>query len=105
MTYYFDVERCKRCPLRDGCYTTGAQFKTYSVRIKSEEHTNQLTFQNSEPFKEKAKERYKVEAKNSELKHRHGYEVASSSGLEGMHIQGAVATFTVNLKKILKLMR
>ncbi|GAC42423.1 transposase and inactivated derivative [Paenibacillus popilliae ATCC 14706] len=43
-----------------------------------------MAFQESEYFKEKAKERYKIEAKNSELKHRHGYDVVSSSGLVGM---------------------
>ncbi len=37
-TYYFDVERCKRCPLKEGCYKEGAKSKTYSVSIKSEEH-------------------------------------------------------------------
>lgn len=102
--YYFDVEKCKRCPLQEGCYKPGAKSKSYSVSIKSDEHTNQLDFQNSEHFKERAKERYKIEAKNSELKHRHGYEVASSSGLEGMHVQGAMAIFTTNIKRILKLM-
>ena len=55
-------------------------------------------------FKEKSKERYKIEAKNSELKHRHGYDVASASGLIGMEIQGAMAIFTVNLKRIIKLL-
>jgi hypothetical protein len=75
------------------------------VSIKSDEHTEQMAFQESEYFKEKAKERYKIEAKNSELKHRHGYDVASSSGLVGMEMQGAMAIFTVNLKRILKLMR
>jgi hypothetical protein len=103
-TYYFDVEKCKRCPFKDGCYTEGAKSKTYSVSIKSDEHTEQMTFQESEYFKEKAKERYKIEAKNSELKHRHGYDVASSSGLVAMELQGAMALFTVNLKRILKLM-
>jgi len=44
-----------------------------------------------------------IEAKNSELKHRHGYDVASSSGLIGMEMQGAMALFTVNIKRILKL--
>lgn len=44
-----------------------------------------------------------IEAKNSELKHRHGYDVASSSGLIGMEMQGAMALFTVNLKRIIKL--
>ena len=68
------------------------------------EHTEQAKFQDSEYFKEKSKERYKIEAKNSELKHRHGYDVAKSSGLIGMELQGAMAIFTVNLKRILKLM-
>ncbi|MNI72375.1 hypothetical protein D3C73_1283140 [compost metagenome] len=103
-TYYFDVEKCKRCPMSEGCYTEGAKSKTYSVSIKSHEHSGQAVFQESETFKAKAKERYKIEAKNSELKHRHGYDVASSSGLVGMEIQGAMAIFTVNLKRILKLM-
>jgi transposase len=102
-TYYFDVEVCKRCPMREGCYKDGAKSKTYSVTIKSSEHTEQMTFQESEYFKAKTKERYKIEAKNSELKHRHGYDVASSSGLLGMQMQGALAIFAVNLKRILKL--
>jgi hypothetical protein len=102
-TYFFDVELCKRCPLKEGCYKEGAKSKTYSVSIKSGEHTEQMAFQETEYFKEKAKERYKIEAKNSELKHRHGYDVASSSGLLGMQIQGAMAIFAVNLKRIMKL--
>jgi len=102
-TYFFDVEICKRCPLREGCYKDGAKSKTYSVTIKSEEHSEQMAFQETEYFKAKSKERYKIEAKNSELKHRHGYDVASSSGLLGMQLQGAMAIFAVNLKRILKL--
>jgi len=104
-TYFFDVEVCKRCPFKEGCYIEGAKSKTYSVSIKSNEHKEQMMFQESEYFKEKAKERYKIEAKNSELKHRHGYDVATSSGLLGMELQGAMTIFTVNLKRILKLMK
>lgn len=103
-TYYFDVEKCRSCPWKDGCYKDSAKSKTYSVTIKSNIHTEQEKFQESEDFKEKSKERYKIEAKNSELKHRHGYNVASSSGLIGMQLQGAMAIFTVNVKRILKLM-
>lgn len=103
-TYYFDVDKCKRCPLREGCYKEGAKSKTYSVSIKSDQHSAQAKFQKSDYFKEKAKERYKIEAKNSELKHRHGYNVAESSGLIGMELQGAMAIFAVNVKRILKLL-
>lgn len=104
-TYYFDVEKCKVCPFREGCYKGGSKSKTYSVTIKSTEHKDQEAFQNSDEFKEKAKSRYKIEAKNSELKHRHGYETASSAGLFGMQIQGATTMFVVNLKRIITLMK
>lgn len=102
--YYFDVEKCKNCPHRKGCYKEGAKSKSYSVSIKSDIHKGQIAFQDSSYFKEKSKERYKIEAKNSELKHRHGYDVASSSGRIGMEMQGALAIFSVNLKRIIKLM-
>jgi IS5 family transposase len=102
-TYYFDVEKCKQCPFKEGCYQEGASSKTYSVTIKSDEHAEQTAFQETEYFKTKSKERYKIEAKNSELKHRHGYDVAISSGLLGMQLQGALAIFAVNLKRILKI--
>lgn len=102
-TYFFDVEKCKQCPFKEGCYQEGASSKTYSVTIKSDEHAEQMAFQETEYFKAKTKERYKIEAKNSELKHRHGYDVAISSGLLGMQLQGAMAIFAVNLKRILKI--
>lgn len=103
-TYYFNTEKCKHCHDKEGCYKDGAKTKTYSVIIRCDEHTEQAIFQDSEYFKEKSKERYKIEAKNSELKHRHGYDVASSSGLVGMEMQGAIAIFAVNLKRILKIL-
>ena len=68
-------------------------------------HSEQAQFQETEYFKSKAKERYKkIEAKNSELKRRHGYDVALSSGLIGMEMQSAMTIFAVNLKRIIKLM-
>jgi hypothetical protein len=102
-TYFFDVEKCKACPLRKGCYKEGAKSKTYSVSIKSDVHQEQSVFQETEYFKEKTKHRYKIEAKNSELKNVHGYNRASSYGINNMQLQGAMAIFTVNLKRILKL--
>jgi transposase len=102
-TYYFDVEKCKVCPLRQNCYKPGAKTKTYSVTIKSELHRQQMGFQETEHYKDKAKHRYKIEAKNSELKNVHGYGRATSYGIENMQMQGALAIFTVNLKRIIKL--
>jgi hypothetical protein len=103
--YSFDVKKCKVCPFREGCYKEGAKSKSYYVTLKSTEHTEQEAFQNTEEFKILAKSRYKIEAKNSELKHRHGYDIASAAGLFGMEIQGATAIFAVNIKRILKLLQ
>ncbi|NGM74892.1 transposase, partial [Sphingobacterium sp. SGL-16] len=100
-TYYFDVEKCKTCPFGQGCYKPGAKTKTYSVSIKSDLHKDQMIFQETEYYRSKSKERYKIEAKNSELKNVHGYGRANSYGIQNMEMQGAMAIFTVNMKRIL----
>ena len=48
-------------------------------------------------------ERYKIEAKNAELKNNYGYDKATSCGKGGMTIQGATTLFLVNMKRIIKL--
>ena len=103
-THYFDVEKCKTCSLKEGCYKEGSKTKTYSVTVKSNLHQEQIAFQETDYYKEKVKHRYKIEAKNSELKNVHGYDRALSYGITNMQMQGAIAIFTVNLKRILKLM-
>lgn len=102
-TYYFDVEKCKNCPLRNGCYKEGAKTKSYSVSIKSGIHKEQMVFQETDYFREKARHRYKIEAKNAELKNVHGYRRANSYGIHNMQMQSAIAIFTVNVKRILKM--
>lgn len=102
-TYYFDVEKCKVCSRREGCYKNGAKSKTYSVSIKTSQQEAQLEYQQTKDFKTKAGKRYKIEAKNSELKHVYGYERAQSYGLYCMQMQGALAIFASNIKRILKL--
>lgn len=102
-TYYFDVQKCKCCSKREGCYKTGAKSKTYSVPIKTDEQLQQIEFQQTERFKEKAAERYKIEAKNAELKQVYGYDRAQSYGLSCMNLQGAMVIFAANIKRILKL--
>ena len=103
-TYYFDINKCKNCPLKDGCYVEGNQSKTYSISIKSDLHQEQIKFEKTDEFKELAKSRYKIEAKNSELKNRHGFATSKSDGLFGMNLQAATTLFVVNLKRILTLM-
>ncbi len=103
LTFYFDIKKCKVCSLRNGCYKTGAKSKTYSVAINSNVHQNQIDFQKTEYFRDKSKHRYKIEAKNSELKNVHGYDRALSYGLSCMEMQSALTIFAVNVKRILKL--
>ena len=102
-TYLFDVEKCKSCAHREGCYKDGAKSKTYSVSIRTDEQERHLEFQKTDEFKDKARERYKIEAKNAELKHVFGYDRAESYGLYSMQMQGAITIFAANIKRILKL--
>ena len=105
LTHYFDVEKCKTCALREGCYKAGAKFKTYSVTIKTDTQQEQLAFQETSEFKEIYRnERYKIEAKNAELKNVLGYGRAESYGIEAMQMQGAITMFAANIKRIIKLM-
>jgi transposase len=101
--YFFDVEKCKVCSLREGCYKPDAKSKSYKVTLKTDMHQAQLAFQETDHFKEKYKERYKIEAKNAELKQVYGYDRALSYGLAAMQMQGAMAIFAANLKRIIKL--
>ena len=102
-THYFDIEKCKICPSKEGCYKDGAKSRTYSVSIKSDDHLFQKQFQETPHFQEMAKHRYKIEAKNAELKQRHGLDVARASGLFNMELQAATTTFVVNMKRIMTL--
>jgi len=102
-TYYFDVNKCRTCSRREGCYKEGAKSKSYSVSIKSDEHRRQIVFQDTEEFRSKSRTRYKIEAKNAELKQVFGYDRALSYGISRMQLQGAMVIFAANIKRILKL--
>lgn len=103
MTYFFDIEKCKICPRRCGCYKDGAKSKSYCIPVRKDEQERQLKFQNTKEFKDISRQRYKIEAKNAELKHVYGYDRALSYGLDCMQMQGAMTIFAANLKRILKL--
>lgn len=103
LVFFFDVAKCRTCHRRHGCYKDGAKSKTYSVHIKSDEHQRQIDFEKTEEFKAKVKVRYKIEAKNSELKNVLGYDRADSYGIDCMRMQGAMTIFAANIKRILRL--
>ena len=70
----------------------------------SETHKKQKEFQETEEFRKLSKERYKIEAKNSELKNVHGYGRSVGNGLHATRIQGICVIFVTNLKRITTLM-
>ncbi len=101
--YYFDVEKCKHCPFKEGCYKENSKTKTYSVRIKNETHIQHMDYMKTEEFKNLYSERYKIEAKNAELKNNYDYGNANACGKLGITIQGATTLFLANIKRIIKL--
>lgn len=104
LTFYFDVEKCKACPLQEGCYKPGSKSKTYSVPIVPEFKQKAMEYHNSEAFKQRYRMRYKIEQKNHELKNHHGLAISQySRGLLGMRIQAILTAIVVNAKRMVKL--
>ena len=101
--YFFDVEKCKHCPFKKGCYKEGSKTKSYNVTIKKDVHLNHMDYMKTEEFKTLYKERYKIEAKNAELKNNYNYGNANACGKLGITIQGATTLFLANIKRIIKL--
>ena len=102
-TYFFNIELCKQCPLREGCYKDGAKSKSCSVSIKSREHSDQIDYEQTEDFKDHRRKRFAIEAKNSQLKNTHGLSRNKTSDLKGMTLQSAMSIVAVNLKRIITL--
>ena len=101
MTYYFDVKKCKECPLREGCYK-GGKYKTYNVTILSDTHKEQAEFEKTPEFKQKMKKRKRIEPLNAHLKNDLGIKQNISYGIESMTMQTAVAIYMSNIQKIMK---
>ena len=102
-SYYFDTDKCKVCPLREKCgFKDGQKSKTYNVTVRmSQLHQDHQDKQDTEYYQQLAHERYKIEAKNAELKNEHGYAHTVYTGQHGMTLQAGVSIFVVNLKRIL----
>lgn len=104
-TYYFDVEKCKYCQFKEGCYKEGSKYKTYSVTIKDDVHIKHMDYMKTSEFEELYGERYKIEAKNSEIKNNFGYDEANATGKVGITIQEATALFFSKYKENIEIMR
>lgn len=105
LRFIFDRQKCVVCKYAEECGFKGGRYgKQYTVSLLTKEQEQQLRDQETQEFKEKYKERYIVEAKNSELKHPYHMDKAISYGLDAFTMQGAVAIFTSNLVRINRLL-
>lgn len=104
-SYFFDINKCQNCPLKEKCgFKDGQKSKTYNITVcMSQLHQDHQNKQDTEYYKQLAHERYKIEAKNAELKSEHGYDHTAYVGHHGMTLQAGVSIFVVNLKRILTL--
>lgn len=97
--YKFDKTKCATCPLRETCLKD-AKEKTFHVTQLTEEQRDILQRQQTDYFKDRRRQRYKIEAKNAHLKQGLGYDKAKGKGIKMMELQAAVTFFVSNLKII-----
>lgn len=102
--YHFDIEKCKKCECSEGCFKPGAKSRQFCITQKCEVHENQIRFQETDKFKERIKDRYKIEAKNGEMKDSHGLEYCIYRGLFGMQLQSYLTAITVNIKRMINIL-
>jgi len=101
--FHFDKRICRLCKRKSECgKVLNGKVKVYV--IEREYVKEQIDLMETDYFREKYKTRYKIEAKNAELKNVLGYDRAMSYGLHAMQVQGAVTLFTANIKRIMTLM-
>ena len=104
MIYSFDPQICACCKRRETCLSPGCKQRNYHVSIASPDQKEQMAFEKTEEFMKLARDRYMIEAKNSEIKNNLGYDVALSYGINSMCLQGAITIFASNLRRIIRLM-
>lgn len=97
--YSFDKQKCDACPLQHECRGK-AKTKTFSVTLLTPEQKDLLQRSQTDDFRRRRRERYKIEAKNAHLKNGLGYDKAPCHGIEMMELQCAVTLFVSNIKKI-----
>ena len=102
LTYFFSKVICKKCPLAAKCNLPPTSY-SFDKAVMRESSKEQLEFQDSEHFKLRYRQRYKVEAKNAEAKQFHGLSKADSKGIHAMNVQSYFTAFALNLKRIVKL--
>lgn len=99
--YTFDPAKCTACPLRSTCIKGKAQSRSFSVSVLTEQQKRLLQEYQTDYFKTRRRQRYKIEAKNAHLKQSYGMSKTMGLGIQMMTLQAAVAFFTSNIKIIL----
>ncbi len=97
--YKFDKSKCSVCPLKGVCLKDGKE-KTFSVSALTDEQKDLLERQQTDDFRRRRRQRYKIEAKNAHLKQGLGFGKTKCKGIEMMELQAAVSFFVSNLKVI-----
>jgi hypothetical protein len=99
--YIFDKEKCTVCKLRDVCLKGKAKYRSFTVSVLTDEQNKLLEDSQTDYFKSRLRQRYKIEAKNAHLKNGLGYDKAFGKGIEMMELQSAFTCFISNMKIIL----
>ena len=99
ISYAFDTAKCSVCSIKETCLKN-AKTKTFTVSHLSPAQIRLLEYSQTQEFKDRRRERYKIEAKNAHIKQGLGYGKAMFYGIEMMTVQCAVTMFVSNLKKI-----
>ncbi len=105
MEYTFDSNKCKDSPFKGKCKIGKQKKPTYMISIISNIHKGQQEFEETEYFKNKIRyQRYKIEAKNSEIKQAHGLCKSRYMSLSRVRIQSYITCIIANIKRTIKLM-
>lgn len=105
MEYTFDNKKCEGCSYRETCQIKNHKNKTYMISMPSNIHKEQQEFEETEYFKNKLRyERYKIEAKNGEIKQAHGLCKTKYMGLSKVRLQSYLTCIVANIKRTIKIM-
>lgn len=103
LTYKFEKETCRNCPMRAQCISGKAIAKKMIIGVNTPEFYEYSQKAKTSEFVEKYKDRACHEWKNGEMKRFHGLDRARGYGLRSMSIQAKLTALAVNLKRIAKL--
>jgi hypothetical protein len=102
--YTFNKKVCSHFPLAADCKVAQSKTNVYSITVLGEKYQERPEFEKTEAFRERLQIRKCIEEKNGEMKVAHGLRRADSTGLAAMRLQTYFTAFTVNVKRIVKLM-